>query len=212
MRKTLLALLVATLPATQALADALPEGITSLQKGWAEAMYTASGEAREKAFERLTEEAGALVAANPDRAEPLVWKAIIESSHAGASGGLSALSLVKEARQLLEQAERIDPTVLDGSVYTSLGSLYYQVPGWPLGFGDDDKADAYLKKALAVAPDSIDANYFYADFLRERGEYAKAMAALQRALAAPPRPGREIADAGRRKEAEALIKRVRPFL
>ena len=34
----------------------------------------------------------------------------------------------------------IDPKALDGSAYASLGSLFYQVPGWPIGFGDDKKA------------------------------------------------------------------------
>jgi Tfp pilus assembly protein PilF len=45
------------------------------------------------------------------------------------------------------------------------GALYYQVPGWPIGFGDKDKANELLKKALALNPDGIDPNYFYGDFL-----------------------------------------------
>ncbi len=40
---------------------------------------------------------------------------------------------MKEARASLEAALKIAPEALDGSAYTSLGSLYYQVPGWPLG-------------------------------------------------------------------------------
>jgi len=39
---------------------------------------------------------------------------------------------------------------LNGSVYNSLGSLYAKVPGWPLGFGDKKKAQAYFEKALAI--------------------------------------------------------------
>ena len=58
-------------------------------------------------------------------------------------------------------------------------------------------------------PDGIDANYFYADFLRDQGDYAAAAAALEKALAAPPRPGREVADRGRREEAQALLTQVR---
>jgi hypothetical protein len=55
----------------------------------------------------------------------------------------------------------IDPRALQGSAYTSLGSLYYQVPGWPIGFGDDKRAEAMLLKALEINPDGIDPNYFY---------------------------------------------------
>ena len=48
---------------------------------------------------------------------------------------------------------------MDGAAYTSLGALYYQVPGWPLGFGDDAAARTMLRKGLAIDPDGIDANY-----------------------------------------------------
>ncbi len=94
----------------------------------------------------------------------------------------------------------IDPQALQGSAYTSLGSLYYQVPGWPVGFGDDDKAEALFKQALAIAPDGIDANYFYGDYLLDQERYDEAVKVLEHAAAAAPRPGRELADQGRQKE------------
>jgi hypothetical protein len=34
------------------------------------------------------------------------------------------------------------------------------VPGWPIAYGDTNKADALLKKALVINPNTIDANYF----------------------------------------------------
>ena len=69
---------------------------------------------------------------------------------------------VCSSKNLLLQAEKIDSNALNGSIYTSLGSLYYKVPGWPIGFGDNSKALIYLKKALQINPNGIDANYFYA--------------------------------------------------
>jgi hypothetical protein len=71
----------------------------------------------------------------------LIWEGIINSSWAGAIGGLGALGKVKAAKASLEQAMKLDPNALQGSAYTSLGTLYDQVPGWPIGFGDADKAD-----------------------------------------------------------------------
>jgi tetratricopeptide (TPR) repeat protein len=106
---------------------------------------------------------------------------------------------------LLLSAESIDPTVINGAVYTSLGSLYANVPGWPLSFGDKKKARTYLEKAISIAPNDIDSNYFYADFLAGQGEYASAAEYVKRALAAPKRPGREDADVGRHQEAQALL-------
>lgn len=206
MHKTLrtLTLLILGLSVSQQ-SLAIGEAARSLQKKWAMVKYETGTDEREKAMEQLAEKAREMVSQRPEDAEVLVWSAIVISSYAGEKGGLGALNLVEEARGLLEQAESIQPDVLDGSVYTSLGSLYYQVPGWPIGFGDDDKAEAYLKKALALNPDGIDANFFWGDYLIEEGRYAEAAKALKKALAAPARPGREIADAGRREEIKTKL-------
>ena len=106
---------------------------------------------------------------------------------------------------MLEQAESIDPEALNGSIYTSLGSLYYQVPGWPVGFGSDEQAEKYLKKALSINPDGIDPNYFYGDCLLEQRRYTEAARYLEKALQAPDRPDRALADEGRREEARARL-------
>ena len=129
-------------------------------------------------------------------------------SLAGEKCGMGALGLVKRARADFEAAIKLYASALYGAAYTSLGALYYQVPGWPLGFGDDAAARTMLRKGLAIDPDGIDANYFYADFLRDQKDWAGARTAFQKALAAPARPGREVADAGRRQEAQAKLKDV----
>jgi tetratricopeptide (TPR) repeat protein len=138
-----------------------------------------------------------------------VWLAIVLSTDAGVTGGFGALGKVKEARRQLEAAEKINPDALNGSIYTSLGSLYYQVPGWPIGFGDDEKAETYLKKALAINPDGIDPNYFYGDFMLEEGNYQQAIKYLEKAAAAPPRPGRPLADKGRQAEVQQKLQQAR---
>jgi len=188
--------------------------VDGLARGWAHANYqTADTGARAAEAGRVAQQAGALAKQYPKRAEPLVWEAIALSTEAGAKGGMGALGLVKQARTLLERAEAMDPAALgDGSVYTSLGSLYAQVPGFPIGFGDPAKARAYLQKALAVNPGGIDPNFFYGDFLMRQGDYPGAVKALERALAAPPRPGREVADHGRHAEAAALLAKARQKL
>jgi len=191
---------------------ALAQGIQRLQTEWALTKYRTPEAQQDAAFEALTRQAEALSAAYPQRAEPLIWQAIIESTQAGVVGGLGALLKVKHARSLLEQAEKLDATALEGSVYTSLGSLYYQVPGWPLGFGDDAKAEAYLNKALELNPNGIDPNYFYGDFLRDQDRYEEAVVYLQKALDAPPRPNRAVADEGRREEVRNALSEVRVHL
>jgi tetratricopeptide (TPR) repeat protein len=187
--------------------------LLSIQQAWAKANYeTPAGDARAQAFDVLEKRAAAFTQQHPARAEALIWEGIIESSYAGAKGGLGALGLAKAARANLEKALEIDPNALDGSAYTSLGTLYARVPGFPVGFGDDDKARKLLLKALELNPDGIDPNYFYADFLYEEGQYAEALKHLQKAAKAPPRPGRESADRGRHGEIDALAAKVKAKL
>lgn len=186
----------------------MPQKLRDIEHRWAWINYQMPDNAKDSAFTKLEKEAGALVASYPKRAEPKVWEAIILSTHAGVHGGLGALSMVRKARDLLLVAEKIDPTALDGSIYTSLGSLYYQVPGWPLGFGSDKKAEEYLKKALALNPDGMDPNYFYGDYLYRQGRYQEALTELQKVLHAPAWPNRPLATQGRRADAEALIAKI----
>jgi tetratricopeptide (TPR) repeat protein len=210
MKKRVFQLLISLFVFQSVLAMAgMPPELLVLSESWAKIKYQMPENERVKALEALNEQAKVLVESHPGEAEPLVWQAIILSTTAGEKGGLGALSLVNQAKKLLERAEAIDPEVLQGSVYTSLGSLYYQVPGWPIGFGDDDKAEHYLKKALAVNPDGIDPNYFYGDFLLREKAYKEAAAAFERALAAPPRKDRPVADAGRRAEIEAALVKLK---
>lgn len=186
--------------------------IVKIQHQWATANYATPENEQEKAFDVLVAEARKLAESNPESAAPKVWLAIVLSTDAGVTGGLGALGKVKEARRQLEAAENIDPDALDGSIYTSLGSLYYQVPGWPIGFGDEEKAEMYLKKALSINPDGIDPNYFYGDFQLEERNYQEAVKYLEKAAAAPPRPERPLADKGRQAEVQEKLQLARKKL
>lgn len=186
-------------------ADALADDLALLQHGWAQAYYTTPEKQKLAAFEALDVQAEALSQRNANRAEPLIWQAIVLSSHAKFEGGLGALARVKHARALLHAAEKLDANALDGSIYTSLGSLYANVPGWPLAFGDKKKARQYLDKALTLNPEGIDPNFFLAELLIKQDDVAAARKFLQKALVAPSRPGREDADAGRRDEVRAAL-------
>ena len=197
-----------TLPMA-ALAAPLDDAVADLQRDWEVIRYQTPAGEREKRFEALSAKAHQVSESFPGRSEPLVWEGIIVSSLAGEKGGLGALGLVKQAKAIYEQAIQIDDKALDGSAYNSLGVLYYKVPGWPLAFGDKDKARELLRKALAINPQGIDTNYFYGEYLVETKHAEEAVTYLERALQAPPRPGRQIADSGRRKEARTLLARVK---
>jgi tetratricopeptide (TPR) repeat protein len=185
--------------------------LSDIQHQWAEANYRLDGDAQLEALESLSATTERAVKAAGDQdAELMIWDGIVKSTLAGKAGGLGALSLVKAARKSLEKALAIDPGALQGSAYTSLGALYYQVPGWPIAFGNKDKAEAFLENALAINPDGIDSNFFYGDFLVQQKRFDAARRVLMHALEAPDRPDRPIADAGRREEIRALLAALEP--
>lgn len=206
MKKIFVSFLIATLgQSAWALEPADQQRLGSIQQSWAHIQYDLAEKQRAAAFEQLSSEAQAFTHQRPEVAEAWIWKGIVTSSWAGAEGGLGALGKAKEAKADLEKALALDPKALQGSAYTSLAALYDRVPGWPIGFGDSDKAEHLLKQALQLNPDGIDSLYFWGDHLYRQKRYAEAKAALQKALQAPPRPGRESADAGRRQDIAALL-------
>lgn len=179
--------------------------LSHLQQRWAEVNYQLDGKIQLTAFAQLAEEGDELTSAEPNSAEAWIWSGIIKSTYAGAKGGLGALGLAKKAKSDLEKAMEINADALEGSSYTSLGILYHSVPGWPIGFGDEKKAEELLLTAVTLNPGGIDSNYFYGTFLIDEKRYDEAERFLLQAKRAPARPGRSVADSGRQSEiTEAL--------
>jgi len=213
MKKTFLlfsGLLLAGLPAFSA---AHAEDVAlQLSQRWDQIKYkTADKKARVAAYEKLIADAKALAAKQPNNPGPKVWAGITLATlgdEVGALGG--ALSKVKEAKGLLEKGLALHPKPgLETSIHTTLGSLYYQVPGWPLGYGDEDKALEHLNKALELSPKGLDAHFWMASYLwDETRKYKEAADHFRKAIAAPSRPGREIGDAGRKAEAKLILAKV----
>lgn len=195
--------------AAENLPTALQGPVAALMRDWARIQYQMPRESRDEAFRKLAEEARALAASHPQTAEPLIWEAVALASYAQVVRGRAGLKAAKQARDLLLQAERINPLALSGGIYITLGRLYFKVPGWPISFGNKRKARAYLQKALEINPTAIEANCFYADLLSSEGDYAEAITYYQRALRAPPRHGQEVSDAARRRQAETGLQQAR---
>jgi Tfp pilus assembly protein PilF len=78
---------------------------------------------------------------------------------------------------------------------------------WAL-FDNNARAEELLRMALQINPNGIDPNYFYGDFLLLQNRYNEARQIIQKALAAAPRAGRELADEGRRDEIRRRIQDI----
>lgn len=179
--------------------DSLAGEVRQIQTRWETIKFAVpEGAGQTEQMNALGAEADAMAAKYPDRVEALIWDGILTSERASMVNPISALSLATRARDVLEKAYRMNPNALDAGAPTSLGVLYYRVPGFPVAFGDKAKARKLLQQAVAAAPDGLDAWYFYGDFLMTQGEYAPAREAFNHALAIPGHPDRPLWDENRR--------------
>lgn len=188
---------------------AMDAAVQRINDQWAHIRYEVRD--RDKQYRQLDElavQAARVVAQYPGRAEPLLWQGIVVSEEAARATMFAQLGLARSAREILEKAQAIDPSIADGGVKMSLGVLYYRVPGFPIGFGSTAKARSLLESALKQDPAGLDNNFFYADFLNDEGHPAQAKVYVLRGLQAPVSSQRPVWDAGRRAEMRALLARI----
>ncbi|WP_428355759.1 hypothetical protein [Methyloprofundus sp.] len=170
--------------AQAAIAESMQESVSKIEASWVNTSEAQSTNERKNVFLQLAEDISEVVVAFPSQAEPLILKSAILLTMAEDASSFVALGLVKQAKELLAKAIDINPEARDGSALVTLGILYYKVPGWPVAFGDDDAAESYLLKALAVNPNGVTSNYFYAEFLMEQGKDEQAVSYLNKAIGA----------------------------
>jgi tetratricopeptide (TPR) repeat protein len=205
----LTAVAVALLTGGTALASnnkAMDADIHSIELQWEHIKFTETGSPHQFThIDTLAKYAASVAKKYPNRVEPLIWEGIVTSEEAGMAGTMSAMGYAKRAKAILEEAYKKDPSALDAGAPTSLGVLYYRVPGWPIGFGSNKQAAALLRQAVSLAPNGMDANYFYADFLMSQHDYADAYKYLKHALSLPPQKDRPLWDKNRRAVIKELM-------
>jgi tetratricopeptide (TPR) repeat protein len=190
-------------------ADTLSPEVRRLQTKWEAIKFSVpEGDDQTNQMNALGEDADAVAARLPGTPDALIWDGIITSERASMASTFHALGFAKRARDILEQAYSLDPARLDAGATTSLGVLYYRVPGFPIGFGDKARARQLLEQAVKLAPNGLDAWYFYGDFLYSQNELSKADEVLRHALKIPQHPDRPLWEKNRRLVIEELLDKI----
>ena len=161
-------------------------------------LQVADRDDQERQMASLAQRAGQIAKQYENTPDPIVWVGIITSEQASIANDngspVKALGLAKRARDILEEVEKTNPETMDAGAPTTLGVLYDRVPGFPIGFGDKARARYYLQEAIRNAPNGLDANFFYGDFLFKHGERFEAENILERALTLPELSNRPLWD------------------
>lgn len=183
-------------------ATPLDDSLQNIEATWAKIYYSTPENQQSEQYASLLSLTKKLANKHSNRAEPLIWQAIIVATNAEQQNSLDALDAIHHARELLNKAISINPMAMEGSAFVTLGSLYNMVPGWPIAYGDNEKAHQLLQKALKINPDGIESNYFYGEYLLSQGQNQAATAYFQRAVLAPSRPEQLFADTQLKAEAQ----------
>jgi len=203
-------LLVALSVCAQAIDDpVLKSELLRLARDWEHVKLQISDrDEQERQMANLAQRAGKIAEQYEDIPDPIVWVGIITSEQASLASDsgspMKALELAKRARDILEKVEKTNPETMDAGAPTTLGVLYDRVPGFPISFGDKTRALHYLREAIRSAPNGLDANFFYGDFLYKHGEQCEAVKILERALTLPELSNRPLWD----KSLRAAIRRI----
>ncbi len=92
--------------------------------------------------------------------------------------GLVSLAFgLNEVIDLLEKAKKIDPHYASAGAYRTLSIIYHRAPRF-LG-GDSEKSEKYIKKSMTLFPNEPLNIIFYAKYLIDRDQQAKAKKVIQ---------------------------------
>jgi tetratricopeptide (TPR) repeat protein len=88
---------------------------------------------------------------------------------------LGALKLVDEMEREFLSAIALDPKFDYAGPHRSLGTLYFEAPGWPASIGNKGKARRHLEKAVELAPDFPGNRLMLLEAYVRWGEHAQVM-------------------------------------
>ena len=100
------------------------------------------------------------------------------------------MGYAKKAKAILEEAYQKDPAALDAGAPTSLGVLYYRVPGLPLRLRRQRQGAPAAGTGRVARAERHGRQLFLCRFPDVQHEYAAAYKVLKHALSLPPQQNR----------------------
>jgi tetratricopeptide (TPR) repeat protein len=162
---------------------------------------------RRAQYERGIEIARLAVAARPDRPEGHFWMAANMGAMAESFGLRAGIKYRGPVKKALETVLALDRSFQQGSADRALGRWYMRVPR--LFGGSKDKSVEHLKQSLTYSPDSSASHYFLAETYREMNRKEEARREAQAVIDAPLHPEWAPEDREFKRQAKALLEKLR---
>jgi tetratricopeptide (TPR) repeat protein len=163
---------------------------------------TANKETRKAIFEKSFKAVEAYVNAGSTVPGTNYWFAVNAGQYGKLKGIIKSLFLVKPMKAACNNVIKKDPGFEDGSAYTILGAIEYEVPG-----GDLDKCITLCKKKLVYDADDSTANLYLGKTYYKKKEYTTAKKYLEHMIAtAKPKTANDKEDLAEAKELLVKVK------
>jgi tetratricopeptide (TPR) repeat protein len=163
---------------------------------------TTNKETRKAIFEKSFKAVEAYVNAGSTVPGTNYWFAVNAGQYGKLKGIIKSLFLVKPMKAACNNVLKKDPGFEDGSAYTILGAIEYEVPG-----GDLDKCITLCKKKLGYKPDDMTANLYLGKTYYKKKEYATSKKYLEHMIAtAKPKTANDKEDVAEAKELLVKVK------
>lgn len=145
---------------------------------------------------------------NENSLEANFWLGVNYGLYGAEKGVLKSLELIKPIQACMERALEVDERYFYGGPWRVLGRLYNKVPGWPISIGDNRKSIECLETALEFGPKFYLNHLYIAETYISMRDKKKAREHLEWIINAPPSKNHEREDAGYKREAKALLKKL----
>lgn len=136
-------------------------------------------------YKNCIDTADQALAENANEVVALYWKAVAMGKLSEKMSILDALRMTRSMENLFLRVIALDENYDNAGGHKALGRIYHQLPGFPISFGNNEKALFHLRRAYELFPEDIITRAFYAEILMDLDEKQEALRHAEFILAAP---------------------------
>jgi len=146
----------------------LSTNLALVSNRWAEIRYTLGHKTEQQwGLKELQDFTAQVINKWPDSTDALTWHGQVVVTRAEVASSMDALKFARQARDIFAKCVAMDETALNATAHISLGTLYYEMPSWPISFGSQFEARKHLQRALELFPDDIEAHFYNAGYQKK---------------------------------------------